>query len=316
MADQNDFISIRVSTLRGDFKIPFDVYVKVGAKHIHYCRRGDSFEGARLERLKSKKLKLLFIRPEDEPAYQQYLDASIEAAYSNNPNRPLPIRAEVIQGFQQAAAEEYMDEPKDETAYKHVRSSVHRFVEFIDKEPMAAGALLSLQNTDQSITHHCVNVSALSTAMMLHNGVKEGTPLHLLSLGCLLHDIEHYYTNLNVARPVAQMSGEESEAYRGHPLAGAHRLQGAMFVDQLVLNIITQHEEHMDGTGFPKGMRADDMDPMVLVAATANAYDRLVSFEGMAPKDALKHLLIDKMGVFPLPLLQTLQEILKKQKLV
>lgn len=316
MSDQEEFNPVRVSTLRGDMKIGFDLFVKVAGKYIHYCRRGDSFEGSRLDRLKSKKLKLLYIRPEDDPAYQQYLDASIDAAYSNVPERALEIRAEVIQGFQQAAAEEFMEDPQNEQTYKHVRSSVHRFVEFIDKEPRGAGALLSLKNSDQSVTHHSVNVAALSTAMVLQQGLKEGTPVHLLSLGCLLHDVEHFYTGFPVARPVNELDGQELELYRAHPLAGAHRFQGAMFIDQLVLNIITQHEEHLDGSGFPKGLTESDMDPLVMIAATANAYDRMVSFEGKSPKDALKHLLIDKMGVFPLPVMQSLQEVLKKQKLV
>ena len=52
-----DFISMRVSTLRGDLKIDFDVYVKINDKMILYIRRGDSFEGPRLKRLREKKTK-------------------------------------------------------------------------------------------------------------------------------------------------------------------------------------------------------------------------------------------------------------------
>jgi putative nucleotidyltransferase with HDIG domain len=313
---EEDFTAIRVSTLRGDLQIPFDVYVKVGERYVHYCRAGTSFEGSRLDRLKTKQLKKMYIRPEDKPNYQQYLDASIDAAYSNNPVKPIEIRAEVIQGFEQAAAEDYMDHPKDEMTYQHVRSSAHRFVDFLDREPEGAGALLKLKNTDHSITHHCVNVAALSTAMVLSMKLKEGANLPLLSLGCLLHDIEHYYTGLDVAKPVEQLTPEEQQEFKDHPLKGAHRLQGAMFVDQLVINIITQHEEHSDGSGFPKKLTEIDVDPLVLVAATANAYDRLVSFENMTPKDALKSFMINKMGQFPLNYLQGLQEVLKKQKVI
>jgi HD-GYP domain-containing protein (c-di-GMP phosphodiesterase class II) len=89
-------------------------------------------------------------------------------------------------------------------------------------------------------------------------------------------------------------------------------LQGAKFLDQLVLSIITQHEEHADGTGFPKGLHEKDMDPLVVIVAMANAYDRLICFAGRSPKDALKNLLIDKLGAFPLPVLQNLQAILKR----
>jgi HD-GYP domain-containing protein (c-di-GMP phosphodiesterase class II) len=310
-----DFTPIRVATLRGDLKIPFDVYIKIAGKFIHYCRRGSSFEGSRLDRLKSKKLKKMFIRPEDEIPYRQYLEASIDAAYGQK-DKPIEIRAEVIQGFQQAEAEQYMEDPMDEMSYKHVRSSVQRFVEFLEKEPRSVQALLKLKNTDHSVTHHSVNVASLSASMVIETQMREGVPLHLLALGCMVHDIEHFYSDMDLTKPPSQMPKEELEVYERHPLAGAHRLQGVTFLDQLVVNIITQHEEHADGSGFPKGLLGDEMDPLVLIAATANAYDRLISFESLSPKDALKTLLIDKMGVYPLNYLQALQDILKKQGLV
>ena len=49
-----EYVSIRTSTLRGDQRITFDVYVQVAGKQIHYLRQGDSFEGSRLARLKQK----------------------------------------------------------------------------------------------------------------------------------------------------------------------------------------------------------------------------------------------------------------------
>jgi putative nucleotidyltransferase with HDIG domain len=254
----------------------------------------------------------MFIRPEDEISYQHYLDASIEAAYDRS--RPIAIRAEVIQGFQQAASEEYMEEPKDELGYKHVRTSVGRFVQFLEEEAGGAGALLKLKNSDHSITHHSVNVATLSASMIQGTEAAKTAPVHLMATGCLLHDIENFYNGtLDIARPVATMTPEEQKVYRNHPLAGAHRFQGAPFVDQLVLQIVAQHEEHGDGSGFPKGLRDTEMDPLVLVVAAANAYDRLVSFEGKAPKDALKELLIEKLGIYPLPVLQNLQRVLKSQ---
>jgi HD-GYP domain-containing protein (c-di-GMP phosphodiesterase class II) len=70
----------------------------------------------------------------------------------------------------------------------------------------------------------------------------------------------------------------------------------------------------MDGSGFPKKLTGDDVDPMVLVVGAANAYDRFTTFQGLNPKGALKALLIDKVGAYPLKDLQTLQNILKSQK--
>ncbi len=53
-----------------------------------------------------------------------------------------------------------------------------------------------------------------------------------------------------------------------------------------------------------------------MIAATANGYDRIVSFLGQQPKAALKNLLIDKLGLYSLENLQALQAVLKENKIV
>jgi putative nucleotidyltransferase with HDIG domain len=259
----------------------------------------------------------MFIRQEDDIPYRQYLESSIDSAYNRNSGKSLEVRAEVIQGFQQAAAEDYMEDPSDRLNYEHVRSSVRRFVSFLESEPAGIKALMELKNTDLSISHHGVNVATLATALAAKVQVGDGTPVTLLALGCLIHDIEHSFNEgLDISTPLASMTPAQLSLYKKHPMAGAMRMQAITFVDQVVVKIISQHEEAMDGSGFPQKLLADQMDPLVLIAATANAYDRLINFEGKAPKDALKHLLIHKMGVYPLPLLQGLQEILKSHQLV
>lgn len=312
----NEFIAIRVSTLRGDLKIPFDVYIKVAGKYIHYCRSGDSFEGTRLNRLKAKKLKEMFIRPEDEMLYEQYLQENIDSAYDEKSNKALEIRAEVIQGAQQASAEAYMEDPIDKDAYHHVKYSVQRFVDFLGKRPQAAHPILSLENTDLSITHHSVNVATLATMLAMNSKFKDLTKLHLLGLGCMLHDIDHFNREPDLSRPLTELSPEEFASYKQHPLRGANLIQGVTFVDQLVMSVIVQHEEHLNGTGFPRGLTEKEIEPMVLFAATANAYDRLVSFQKQNPKEAIKSLLIDKVGLLPLDLIQNLNSILKSLQII
>lgn len=315
MADP-EYSSIRVNTLRGDLKIPFDVYVKIAGKFIHYCRAGESFEGKRLERLRAKKLKRMFIRPEDQIPYDQYLEQSIDAAYDLKSNKSLEVRTEVIQGFQQAAAEEFMEDPQNEATYQHVRSSVQRFVEFLERQPLAVLPMLKMENTDMSITQHSVNVAALTLLMLNQSKYKDSTKTHLLGLGCMLHDIDHFSSGADLSKPMESMTKEEVSFYKDHPIRGAQKMQGVNFVDQIVMNVITQHEEYMNGSGFPRGLFEKEIEPVVLLASTANAYDRLVSFRKMNPKEASKSLMIEKLGLLPLEYLKILNGILKNFNLI
>ncbi len=111
----------------------------------------------------------------------------------------------------------------------------------------------------------------------------------------MLHDIDHVESGVDVSRPLEALSKEELALYKEHPMRGAQRMQRLNFVEQIVMNVVLQHEECIDGTGFPKGLKEKDIEPVVLMASVANAYDRLVSFQKQTPKDALKTLMIDNL---------------------
>lgn len=309
MSNSNDFVPIRTTTLRGDLKIPFDIYVRVAGKFILYCRAGESFEGKRLERLRAKKIRVMFVKNDDDIPYRQYLEASIDRAYKNSDN-PIETRAEVIQGFQQAAAEEFFDEPTNEMTYKHAHSSIQRLYHFVNEQPKAAAALLKIKNDDASVSHHCLNVALLAMLLAKQNGVTEAN-IELLGLGCLLHDIDLIDRNIDLTIPKKDLPPETLQTYLGHPFEGAKRLQASPFIERQVLTIVLQHEENIKGTGFPNGLPGVQLDPLVIMAATANAYDQMVSFEKLEHKKAIVNLLMDKVGLYPLNYIKDLQSILK-----
>ncbi|MCB0365576.1 MAG: HD domain-containing protein [Bdellovibrionaceae bacterium] len=314
--EAKEFLPIRVSTLRGDLKISFDAYVQVAGKFILYCRLGDSFEGSRLTRLREKKLKKLYIPPDHETAYRAYLEESIETAYDPKSEKPLNVRAEVIQGSQQAAAEEVMDAPEKKEFYDEARKGSKRFVEFLKRETFGLKAVQDVHNVDMNLAHHGVSVASLSVGIAEKLGFTEKFPLDILSLGCFLHDIEHHYTPVDYTRPLNSMNPGEKQLYLQHPQKGVDRVKGYKHFDEAVMRIILEHEEHIDGSGFPKGLRELQLDPMVMIASTANAFDRYVSFYKMSPKEALKELLVNKIAQHPLEYMKALQDELKFQSLI
>src|SRR6478735_8764937 len=116
-----DYVSIRVSTLRGDQKIDFNAYIKINDKMILYLRRGDSFEGERLKRLKDKKLRKMYILTDEETHYRSYLQKNIDVAYDDKSGKDMQTRAEIIQGAQQSNTEEVFENPENAESYNYAK---------------------------------------------------------------------------------------------------------------------------------------------------------------------------------------------------
>ncbi len=305
-----------MSTLRGSQATLFDVFLRVAGKHILYCRAGDHLDEVRLKKLGEKKVKQLYIRADSEGPYRQYLSRNMELAYQKASGQPIESRALIVQGLQQAATEDVMEHLQDRMNYQVFKDETLQYVDFVLNEDQALRHILAIKNDNSNIAHHGVNVATLAVSLAVHLGHKDATQLQLLATGCLLHDIEHVHTGLNVCRPLSELSADEMSLYRKHPDQGIARVQETKFYDQLVLKIIRLHHEHIDGSGFPDQLKEKDLHPLVLVAAVSDAYDRMISFENVSPKEAIKKLLIDKVGLYPLTMIQGLSGLLKSKGVI
>ncbi len=306
-----EFISIRVSTLRGDQKITFDTYMKINDKMLLYLRRGDSFEGTRLQKLKEKKLKKMFIDPTDEGRYREYMQKNIELAYDNTSNKNIQTRAEIVQGQLQSNVDDVFENPELAEAYLNAKDAAAKYVQFLITNSKALQAVMSIQNDDRSIAHHGVSVATLSVALAQKLGVTDIKNMQLLALGAFLHDFGHHDSPLYPRKKTSEMNPDEVMLYQAHAAGGALKVQRKQHFDQLVLRIINEHEECADGSGYPRALTEKQIDPTSMIVSTCNAIDKLISFEGLSKDEACKKLILESVGKYPLAHIQNLIEVVK-----
>lgn len=96
-----------------------------------------------------------------------------------------------------------------------------------------------------------------------------------LRLGCLLHDIGKVAIPDSILLKPAPLSAEEMEVMRQHPVTG-ERICAALKSLRRILPIIRHHHERMDGSGYPDGLRGENIPLMARVLQIADVYDALV----------------------------------------
>ncbi len=147
-----------------------------------------------------------------------------------------------------------------------------------EREEMLAvvDALLTLLETrDRSLGQHARRVSALSLKLALMLGLSEAEA-YVVSLGGLLHDLG------KVALPDIVLWQQERpddvarREMRLYPLVGA-RILAPIGTLQAVAAIVRAHRERMDGSGYPDGLRGEEIPLGARIVAVADAYDSLTS---------------------------------------
>lgn len=310
-----NYISIRVATLRGDQKIAFNAYIKINDKMVLYLKRGDSFEGDRLKKLKDKKLRKMFIITDEEANYIDYLDKNINMAYDNRSNVNIHTRAEIIQGDQQSKTEGLFEDLDNVQSYNLAKEAAGKYVDFILSNDQALSSILNTNNTehsiDQKISHHSIAVATLAIALASKLGVTDSKQTQLLTMGALLHDFGHFDSTIDYTKPINKMRPLELSFYSGHPANGAQKVRDKKHFDEAVINIIEQHEELIDGSG-PGKLLEEQTDPLALIVSSCNAIDRLITYQGVSKNDVFIVSQMEAPGTHPAAHYEFLEEIMKK----
>lgn len=143
-----------------------------------------------------------------------------------------------------------------------------------------------LEAKDPNTRAHSEKVSRLAAGMGRQAGLSEDE-IRSLGVAGILHDLGKMGIREAVLMKPGPLNDEERQLVERHPLiAGTllepiERLRGA-------LSAIRHHHEHFDGSGYPDGLRGDEIPFDAQVLHVAEAFDVMVSVKTYAPTKTQK----------------------------
>lgn len=164
--------------------------------------------------------------------------------------------------------------------------------------------LLSSQSGDR-MTAHALNVTVVSLLMGRTLGLPE-SDLVDVGTGALLHDIGKLDLPTRVHHPEEGFSSAEIKAYRDHVTLGVTRAR-QMQLPPGALQVLAEHHEMADGTGFPGRLSLDAISPGSRLVALVNRYDNLCNpgprGVPLTPHEAVSVLFAQNRSKFDMPIL-------------
>ena len=101
--------------------------------------------------------------------------------------------------------------------------------------------------------------------------------LRTLAIGGLLHDIGKLSIPDSILQKPAPLDDDEFAVIKQHPERGRELLSELGGFDESVQRLVLDHHERLDGTGYPRGLDADDLDLETRILTVCDVYDALVS---------------------------------------
>jgi putative nucleotidyltransferase with HDIG domain/PAS domain S-box-containing protein len=116
-----------------------------------------------------------------------------------------------------------------------------------------------------------------------------------VQVAALLHDIGKVVVPSEILSKPTRLSDHEFEIIKGHALAAAEILAPVEF-DGPVQEAILQHHERLDGSGYPRGLRGDEVIPEARVLAVADVYEAMISHRPYRPGVAREDVFAELRG--------------------
>ncbi|MFZ5351742.1 MAG: HD-GYP domain-containing protein [Bacillota bacterium] len=159
---------------------------------------------------------------------------------------------------------------------KQARNVVGKIVDELMNVPDAMVNLQDLKTTDNYTFNHSANVCVLSVITGISMGYDKER-LRQLGLGALLHDIGKVKIPQEILNKPASLTPEEFEEIKKHSSYGYEILKRSMDLSTYASYVALTHHERYNGSGYPLGLRGEEIHEFSRIVAVADVYDALTS---------------------------------------
>ncbi|WP_088042967.1 HD-GYP domain-containing protein [Bacillus sp. EAC] len=153
---------------------------------------------------------------------------------------------------------------------------VDQLIEETSKKRDLSSLLSTVYEYDNYLYEHSLNVAlyvlAIGNELRL---IKED--LKMLTLGGLLHDIGKLSIPKEILLKEGPLTNEEFSIIKTHPVLGYQMLTENPGLPKIILKMVMEHHEALNGTGYPRGIKEPFIHPFSMIISVADIFDALTT---------------------------------------
>ncbi|MBC7713988.1 MAG: HD domain-containing protein [Rhizobacter sp.] len=298
LTDDN-FSKIKIEEFYSSQAVLFDIYIKLSAnKYLKILHTGDTFSKERLDKYKNeKKVDALYFHNSDRRKFIQYNNYLSKKLIANE-NVPAYNKVNILKNVTEKFIEEAYTVGIKPLVIDQGREVCETVFQLIESQTDLYTVLRSYQNFDPTAYSHAFLVTLYSTAIIKQFEWQSRATIETTAMACMFHDIgKTLLPKEFIGMSMKDMSPEQVEQYKQHPELGFGLIENNRALNNSVKQIILQHHEAFDGSGFPFQKKGQKILTLANIVCLADDFVHIMMDEKLQPTEALKRILMDKAGV-------------------
>ena len=175
-----------------------------------------------------------------------------------------------------------------------VNDAVRGMADSMFRNPDAILSLSLIKNRDEYTFMHSVNVGVFLMSFCRSMGMDEEEIIQV-GVGGMLHDIGKMRTPDAVLNKKGKLTDAEFQKMRDHVVFSRKILEETEGMQQNSIEVAAEHHERVDGSGYPRKLKGDEISLAGQMSAIVDVYDAITSdrcyHKGNPPTVALKRMM-------------------------
>lgn len=315
---QVTFKTLNIDALAAHVSAPCDIFVRLDSgKLARWLCQEDLVADADLSKLRDKGYAHIYVRTDDYTShfFKKALPPQVAGFVLDFALKEEMLEAMI--GLRTPVYQALRDLGFQSEHVEQTQIVCDQIWKFASQHSVLQPQIERLLSLSPESARHALLVSSLCVVMGLITGWSDSTYLQYLALGGLLHDIG----KLRVPKDILQknlvnMSFDEKIIYQTHIENASDILSKQMKAASELVQMVVEHHELADGSGFPLGKKDRELSPAGRICSLANAFsEMIIKTDHIVSGKALEKVVDDLSGKrashFNFELLQALVKVLK-----
>ncbi len=276
LCSQAGFLPVPLRCVPVESLTNLEIYLQTKGKYSLYNAKGLHFGRRDAERLLEGKIEYVYISVKDHQVYYETMEKALSRIVVD-PNIQQEKKNEILYATAIELSNQLLAGPPGKEEVKRAANVARSTVELIMRNRMAFGGLYEIFNHDFYTATHLVNVCGLSISLAQKMGLFDVEILQQVGTGGLLHDVGKVFVPNEILNTTERLTAGQFETIKNHVVLGRQHLEKVMLLSPEILAVVSEHHERMDGSGYPKGLRNEELSPLGRLAGIVDTFDAMTS---------------------------------------
>lgn len=271
------FFPVEISSL-SDGPLMMDLYRRPDGETALELFRGVGSDFGPDERseLVQNEVRFLYVPMHHHRAYRRTLSSNLDQAFTD-PNLHRAERSRMIRSMCTRMIEDLLLFPRQQEPVQLIAEVSKTFASWSQNNETEFSYLLDMSAHDFYTVTHMINVG-VGCGLLIRELEANDLELHSVIIqGGLLHDIGKRGVPEEILNKEGRLESDEWALIQQHPLTGYEELRVHGNVPGTICEMVRDHHERLDGTGYPNKLAADQISFAARLCAVVDVYDAIAS---------------------------------------